>query len=214
MLDDEARELIGDLPPAAPVPAADDLVTALELGAWLGIRDQMVSDLGRNAVLPRQGGGRQYLYPLKASVQAYCEHLRSRSSRSRVQVSPELAAAKLALTEASVAKVQLQNDKAAGRLLDAQQVRAEWLALAADLRSRLLAVPGRVAARLSLDRPTAAALDREIRLCMADLAAGGTETARGSGNPPDFEAGEAESTIAATLVAENGDAAVRGSHEA
>jgi phage terminase Nu1 subunit (DNA packaging protein) len=213
MLDDaDYRDLIGDLPPApVPSPVADDLVTALELATCLGVRDSLVTDLARNGILPRVGGSRAHRYPLRQAVRAYCDHLR-KGGRGRSQTTPEMEAAKLALTEANAAKVQLQNDRAAGRLLDAQHVRAEWLALAADLRSRLLAVPGRVAARLSLDRPTAAALDREIRLAMADLAADSPETARGSGEPPDFEAGQAESTSPATLGAENGDAAVRGSY--
>jgi phage terminase Nu1 subunit (DNA packaging protein) len=101
-------------------------------------------------------------------VRAYCEHTRAAASRRAAD--PDLAAAKLALTRENAAKVELQNARARGDLLDAQTVRAEWLSVAADLRARLLAVPARVAAAVGLDRPAAAALDRELRRAMTDLA--------------------------------------------
>ncbi len=81
-----------------------------------------------------------------------------------------MAAAKLSLTQANAAKVELQNAKAKGDLLDAATVRAEWLTVASDIRARLLAVPSRVAATLALDRAAAAALDGEIRRALIDLA--------------------------------------------
>jgi phage terminase Nu1 subunit (DNA packaging protein) len=167
MLDAEALALIGLDPTDSPDDT--DLVTGVELARFLGITDSHVATLGRNEVLPRTGEGRSIRYPLKKSVRAYCDFLRQKATG---RLTADMEKAKLAVWEANAEKVRLQNEKAAGRLLDAQEVRAQWLSLAADLRSRLLAVPGRVAARMSLDRPTAAALDREIRAAMSELAEG------------------------------------------
>ncbi len=141
---------------------------------FLGVSTDVVADLGRQGILARHkppGWKNTYGYDLRESVRAYVGHLRIKANaKARPTTAPELAAAKLAFTEAQARKVELQNDKAAGRLIPADQVRANWLATASDLRNRLLAVAPRVAATLSLDRPTAAALDREIRAAMADLA--------------------------------------------
>ncbi len=173
-LDPESLDLIG-LDPEPDATDDSDLVTAFEVSRFLGITDSAVSALGRNEILPRIGSGKSIRYPLKKTVRAYCDYLRQKSAN---KITPDLEKAKLEVWQANAAKIQLQNDKAAGRLLDSQEVRAAWLSTAADLRSRLLAVPGRVAARMSLDRPTAAALDREIRDAMAEIAENQAEVAK------------------------------------
>ncbi|MFN3844500.1 MAG: hypothetical protein ACK4RZ_01595 [Paracoccaceae bacterium] len=174
LTDAETLDMIGLPKPSSPESAPGDFVTAPALADFLGISTDVVSALGREGIFTRQsppGWKGSYAYSLRESVRAYVGHLRIKANaKARPSTAPELAAAKLAFTEAQARKVELQNDKAAGRLIPADQVRADWLATASDLRNRLLAVAPRVAATLSLDRPTAAALDREIRAAMNDLA--------------------------------------------
>ena len=172
-----------DLQPLAPDSA--DLVSAATVGAWLGLTSSRIQQLARDGILTRLDHNGQLLFPLKSTVLAYCEN--TRSAAARRAASPDMDAAKLALTEANARKVELQNDKAAGDLLPVQLVRNEWLGIVTDLRSRLLAVPQRVAANLSLDRAVLASIDAEIRNAMADLVADAT-------NSPDSASLAADST--------------------
>ena len=111
---------------------------------------------------------RGYGHPLKESVRAYAEYLRGRAqSRS---ADPALAAEKLRLASETADKLAIQNARARGELIPSAEVRAEWLNIVADLRARLVAVPGRVSAKLGLERATAAALDAEVRSALMSLA--------------------------------------------
>jgi phage terminase Nu1 subunit (DNA packaging protein) len=173
MTDFSIADLLG---PAPSVEISDDLATSAELGEWLGLTSSRVNQLARDAILPRVDAPGGFAFPLKQSVQAYAEHLRNRSVRSS---DPRLADEKLRVTAGQADKLQIQNDKSRGELIPAAAVRAEWLSVAADLRARLLAVPSRVAAKLSLDRPATAALDVEMRRAMESLAENANEGGKG-----------------------------------
>lgn len=150
----------------AETPEPDRMVAASVLGEWLGITADHARKLARDGKLPRDSSG---TFPLRASVRAYCGNLRE-GARGRPLADPGLAGEKERLTRENADKVALQNQKARGDLIPAAAVRAAWLDVVTDLRARLLAVRSRVAARLGQDRPTAAALDGEIRAALADLA--------------------------------------------
>lgn len=160
-----------DMTPEIDPPA--DLVTSADLAAWTGLSSGYINQLAREGVLPRIATRGGHGFPLKDSVRAYCDHMRSASARRAAD--PELADEKKRLAREQADKIALQNARARGDLLDAQAVRAEWLSVAADLRARLLAAPTRVAAAVGLDRPAASALDRELRRAMSDLAEGSTD---------------------------------------
>lgn len=162
-----------------------DLVTSAVLASWLGLSTSRVLQLAADGVLQRVTINGRVMFPHRASVLAYIET--QRSAAARRAANPDMDAAKLALTEANARKVELQNDKASGDLLPVALVRNEWLGIITDLRSRLLAVPQRVAANLSLDRAVLASIDAEIRNAMADLVADAT-------NPPDSASLAANST--------------------
>jgi len=163
----ETDDLLDMTPESAP-PV--DLVTSAELAPWIGLSSGYINQLARDGVLPRIALPGGHGFPLKDSIRAYCEHTRAAAVRRTAD--PELADHKKRLAGEQADKIALQNARARGDLLDAQTVRAEWLSVAADLRARLLAVPARVAATAGLDRPTASALDRELRRAMSDLAEG------------------------------------------
>ena len=156
---DEINDLagIGAVPVAASIPAE---LTATELAPLLGVSIRHLQTLATNGVVPIAGRNR---YPARACITAYCAYIHARRAPD------DLDAAKLALAKANAEKVELQNATARRELIPAAVVRAEWLSLAADLRNRVLAVPQRIAARLALDRSTAAALDRELREALSDL---------------------------------------------
>lgn len=143
----------------------EEQVSAEELGAWLGISANRVHTLGRDGIIPRDADKR---FPLRASIRAYCDHARAGATGRRADA--ELAAEKLRLAREQADKIAFANARARGELLDAREVAAAWRGVVVDLRAALLAVPGRVATRLGMNREEAVALDSEIRSAMEALA--------------------------------------------
>jgi phage terminase Nu1 subunit (DNA packaging protein) len=146
-----------------------ETVSARELAPLLGITANRLTVLAKDGVIPKQG---RAAYPLKDAVRAYVEFTRENPG-GRKRESSE-AKERLTLAQAERAEVALARDR--GELLSADEVRAEWLSVVADLKARLLALPNRVAARTALDVTATAALDAELRAALSDLAdAGATE---------------------------------------
>jgi len=153
--------LLEDDPPDGDAPT----VTAAELGEWLGLTANRVHALARDGVLPR---GDDKTYPLQASVRAYADHCRQLAKGKATD--KDLAEEKIRLAREQADKIALQNARARGDLIDSREVATAWRGVVVDLRAALLAVPGRVATRLGMDREEAAALDAEIRDAMEALA--------------------------------------------
>ena len=212
MLPETEIDLFADLydPPeskAEPLYRADDMVTAAMLADWLGLTSGRINELARAGILARQFDGFGHRFPLRLSIQAYALNLRA-SATARSQANPELAAAKLALTEANAVKVGIWNQRARAELIPAGEVRAVWAGIAADLRSRLLALPKRMA----LDRAATARIDRELRAALEDLADGAALTASYMAKPPDSGAVAGDSLISGVALTENETAPVGGPH--
>lgn len=146
-----------------PATRAEDgnLVNAADLAEWLGLTPNRVSALAREGVLPRNPDKR---FPLRKSIRAYCDHARAGAQGRRVD--SELATEKLRAAKATAEKLEIQNAKARGDLLDGKEVANAWRSIVTDLRAAVLAVPSRVAGRMGMDRATTAALDAEIRDAM------------------------------------------------
>lgn len=147
------------------LPDDSRTVTAGELAGWLGLTSNRVSALARDGVLPRDA---DKAFDLKRAVAAYCEHCRLGATGRRADSA--LAAEKLRLAKEQADKIAFQNARARGELLDTREVATAWRGVVTDLRAGILAIPGRVAARLGLDRKAAAALDAEIRDAMEAIA--------------------------------------------
>lgn len=142
------------------------------LADLVGMNATTVSDLANKGTFIKAGRGR---YDLRASIQSYVETLR-RGQLGRPSANAELTAQKERLATAQANKIEMQNAQASGELIPVQDVKAEWLEIASDIRSRVLAVSSRVAAKLSMDPVATAALDDEIRRALGDIA--------DSSNPP------------------------------
>ena len=148
-----------------PLDGDAPTVTATELGEWLGLTANRVHALARDGVLPREV---DKTYPLKSSVRAYADHCRQLAKGKATD--KDLAEEKIRLAREQADKIALQNARARGDLIDSREVATAWRGVVVDLRAALLAVPGRVATRLGMDREEAAALDAEIRDAMETLA--------------------------------------------
>jgi phage terminase Nu1 subunit (DNA packaging protein) len=153
--DTEAAEIDALVGLPETPPDDGELVDAADLSEWLGLTPNRVSALAREGVLPRTP---DKLFPLKAAVRSYADHARAGATGRRVD--SDMATAE---------KLEIQNAKSRGDLLDGKQVANEWRGIITDLRAAVLAVPSRVAGRMGLDRATTAALDTEIRDAMGAI---------------------------------------------
>lgn len=162
--DTEAAEIDALVGLPETPPDDGELVDAADLSEWLGLTPNRVSALAREGVLPRTP---DKLFPLKAAVRSYADHARAGATGRRVD--SDMAAEKLRAAKATAEKLEIQNAKSRGDLLDGKQVANEWRGIITDLRAAVLAVPSRVAGRMGLDRATTAALDTEIRDAMGAI---------------------------------------------
>ena len=67
-------------------------------------------------------------------------------------------------------RLELMNAKAAGRLLEADAVAREWAAIVARVKSRLTAIPARLATAHPGNRPVIETLEAEIAAALRELA--------------------------------------------
>jgi phage terminase Nu1 subunit (DNA packaging protein) len=144
-------------------------VSTEELAEILGISRQQVNAGARAGYIVRTGRGR---FDLRASVGAYCGHLRDLAQRKSIG-DPDMKAARVRLTVEQADKVALANARARGELLHAADVEQEWAGVLRDLRAALLALPSRLGARLGhLTRHDLDTVDRELRDALSGLSGG------------------------------------------
>lgn len=112
-------------------------------------------------------------YDLSESVGRYVVQLREQAARagrpSASSDSVELKAERLRLTRAQADAQEQKNRLAAGEMVAIADVRAEWVTVAIDLRSQILAIAPRIAARAGLTRDAAVLLEEEIRAALEGL---------------------------------------------
>lgn len=148
--------------PDPPRPAA-------WLAATIGVTEPVVRALGRRGVIPRTPEGR---YPIRASVQAYCRHLRDAAAARGAGggAGSGLAAERLRQVRERADGLALANARTRGELVELATVEADWTRIMVALRARLLAVPSRCASRMGQLTPAElATIDREIRDALTEL---------------------------------------------
>jgi phage terminase Nu1 subunit (DNA packaging protein) len=77
---------------------------------------------------------------------------------------------RIRLLDAQAEKVERENLVAAGQLLPTDRVKADWLDIVYTIRTRLLAVPARVAARHPGHPAIIKTVDDELRSALASIA--------------------------------------------
>jgi phage terminase Nu1 subunit (DNA packaging protein) len=160
---------------AKPQATLDDLPSEIAPAnlAWLlGLTVQRLGQLEREGVLTKLPSGK---YPL-ASVPDYVRHCRQRGegladwSRARTELAKERAQA-----------ARIRRLSSDGTLVPAAEVRETWAAIVAVMRTRMLAIPARVAARWGLVRSTieaAAMVREEVHEALAILSKGTVASTR------------------------------------
>ena len=162
---EEIASLAGIAEKVEPVSAARSIgasLTAIELAGLLGLSVRQIHILANSGVLESNG---RNSYPARQAIGAYINYLRSSRGRDA------LDAAKLRAAEATARRLEMGNQRASGEVLEASEIKREWVRLVMDLRSAILAASPRVAAASGLDRNAATKLDEELRLALSTIAA-------------------------------------------
>lgn len=146
-------DLLG-LETAAPPVLAD----AATLADYLGMTVRSVNRLASDGIIPRAHLGR---FDLRQSVRAFIAHRLADKPGASDRARREKAEADTA---------ELKAAQLGAKLLDAGEVEREWSNTLRDLRAAILALPGRVGARLPhLSKGDLAALDGELREALAAM---------------------------------------------
>jgi terminase small subunit / prophage DNA-packing protein len=134
-----------------------------EMAEWLGVSERALDK--HEAVLVRVDGK----YDVKASVIAYCAHLRGiASGRGGEAQVLDLTKERARLAKEQADEKELKNAVLRGDLLPAAEVEATWSDFLRGLRSRMLALPSRAQVTAGLTQAQTLAVDKELRLALAE----------------------------------------------
>lgn len=132
---------------------------------YLGVSDRRIRQLVESGVIIRNSDG---TFPLRDSVRAFCD-LQRQSATGRG--GPGLAGQRERLAREQADSAEMKNAAARRELLPAREVETMWTDICRMLRSRLLAMPGRLQQRLAHLTPhDLLEMDRELRDTLAELA--------------------------------------------
>jgi phage terminase Nu1 subunit (DNA packaging protein) len=135
----------------------------------LGCTASHIRTLSREGHLVKAGRAR---WNVRASLLTYLEHIRQLAVK-RGRTDDPMKLERIRVLTAQAQKIEMQNQIAAGEMLQATAVEREWANLLRDVRSALLAVPSRCGASLPhLTAHDIVAVDREIKSALEGLANG------------------------------------------
>jgi len=156
---------------------ADAGVPINQMAQLLQIKPSYLHELVRDGVIPPPvAKGRYALVP---SVQGYITFLRDRAHASQGSGSNAYASQRARLTKAKADAAEMLARAKLGELVPAAEVRETWVALVSVMRTRMLAIPARVASRVMMAKnivEIAALIRNEIYEALDALAKGQVET--------------------------------------
>jgi len=128
------------------------------------VSGRTIRDLVAREIIAKTPAG---TYDLAEVVPAYTEHLREKAAaRGGAGLTDERA--RIAKERAD--QLEMQNQRARGELIPADQVEARWVEIAGRVRAAMMAVPSRFRqAAPHLSAADVVALDREIRDALMGL---------------------------------------------
>jgi len=144
------------------VETVDLPVDGKTLAGVLGLTVRRVDQMATAGTIPRAAGG---LFDLPTAVQAYIAFRTRRLDAAKERKT--LAEAELAEMRAAALRQEL---------LDAKEVEREWSNIIRDIRASVMALPGRLAGRLShLSPADVSEIDSELREALTTLGGSGDE---------------------------------------
>lgn len=124
----------------------------------LDLSERRVQQLSRAGVIPKAERGR---YDLVGAVRGYVGYLREQAKAAEAG-SPDYGAERARLVRAKADLAEMEAGGRRGALIPAETVEAAWTAILARLRTRLLALPDRLAP-VCHEEPTIAGVRDQLR---------------------------------------------------
>lgn len=145
-----------------------ETLTADDLATLFGVDPRTIRDLASKGVIIKCGRG---AYDLPGSITAYVTHLRGvASARGSATAVENLSEARARLAAEQADRVALQNQISRGEMVLADDVARRWGDVLSTIRSRMMALPSRIASDLNLTRADAARIDDMVRDALNDAA--------------------------------------------
>lgn len=135
----------------------------------LDLSERRVQQLSRDGVIPKATRGQ---YDLVGSVRGYVRYLRDQALRAQAGV-PDYASERARFIRARADLAEMEAETMRGGVIAAGDVEAAWIAVLALLRTRLLALPDRLAPQLHAEAGPAGVRDvlrDAIREALEELA--------------------------------------------
>lgn len=149
---------------------AEPVATVEQLAKLFDVDERWIQKLATNNVVVKDGRGKYLLWP---SVKGYIKFLQK---RLRDGEEGGIGEHRKRLTSARADLAEMERKRVAGILLPADQVDEMWSRIVAVVKTRILAIPAKMAPRLLvLKRATEIedALEKEVRDALEEIA--GTE---------------------------------------
>lgn len=149
-------------------------VNARELGKWIDLTQARVGQLAKKGVFERDN---ENLYDLRLTILAYIEHLRKHSvEHVNLQMTAAEARNRKLIAEATLAEIEMNLKK--GLLCHVADVLPQWERMIVAFKTKLLAMPSKVAPVLYEKKSIAQISDiikREIIEALNELEVDGIE---------------------------------------
>ncbi|WP_254900904.1 terminase small subunit, Nu1 [Maritimibacter sp. HL-12] len=130
----------------------------------LDLSERRVQQLSREGVIPKAERGQ---YDLIGSVRGYVRYLRDQAARAQAGA-PDYAAERARFIRARADLAEMEAEEKRLSLIAADQIEAAWIAVLALLRTRLLALPDRLAPQ-AFDQSTVGDTRNLIRAAIREV---------------------------------------------
>jgi phage terminase Nu1 subunit (DNA packaging protein) len=114
----------------------------------LDLSERRVQQLSREGVIPKATRGQ---YDLVGSVRGYVRYLRDQAAKAQAGA-PDYASERARFIRARADLAEMEAEEKRGAVIAAEDVEAAWIAVLALLRTRLLALPDRLAPLVHAER--------------------------------------------------------------
>jgi phage terminase Nu1 subunit (DNA packaging protein) len=151
--------------------AESETVNATELADLLSVSRKTIAEWAASGIVVRVAHGK---YNLRESVRGFAKHMRERGPAGDATAVAAVAShrGELLKIQAERAKFQLEQERE--EWVTIADVEAHWASALRTLRSGVMAIPARVAARVpGLSREMVYEMDQEIREALTELARNG-----------------------------------------
>lgn len=130
----------------------------------LDLSERRIQQLSREGVIPKAERGH---YDLIGSVRGYVRYLRDQAQKAQAGA-PDYAAERARFIRARADLAEMEAEEKRRSLIAADEIEAAWIAVLALLRTRLLALPDRLAPQV-FDQPTVGDTRNLIRAAIREV---------------------------------------------